>query len=45
MKQDTWDSIDTFNGAHLTVEATFLDGKTESRTLHPLHRPSAAGSV
>ena len=32
MKQDTWDSIDTFNGAHLTVEATFLDGKTESRT-------------
>lgn len=32
MKQDTWDSIDTFDGAHLTVEATFLDGKTESRT-------------
>ena len=32
MKQDTWDSIATFNGAHLTVEATFLDGKTESRT-------------
>lgn len=32
MKQDAWDSIDTFNGAHLTVEATFLDGKTESRT-------------
>ena len=32
MKQDTWDSIDTFNGAHLTVEATFMDGKTESRT-------------
>ncbi len=32
MKQDTWDSIDTFNGAHLMVEATFLDGKTESRT-------------
>ena len=31
MKQDTWDSIDTFDGVHLTVEATFLDGKTESR--------------
>lgn len=27
MKQDTWDSIDTFDGVHLTVEATFLDGK------------------
>lgn len=45
MKQDTWDSIDTFDGAHLTVEATFLDGKTESRTYTLLHRPSAAGSV
>ena len=31
-KQDLWDAIDTFDGAHLTVEVTFADGGTQSRT-------------
>ena len=31
-KQDMWDAIDTFDGAHLTVEVTFADGGTQSRT-------------
>ena len=32
MRQDMWDAIDTFDGAHLTVEVTFADGGTQSRT-------------
>ena len=31
-KQNLWDAIDTFDGAHLTVEVTFADGGTQSRT-------------
>ena len=32
MRQDMWNAIDTFDGAHLTVEVTFADGGTQSRT-------------
>ena len=31
-KQDMWAAIDTFYGAHLTVEVTFADGETQSQT-------------
>ena len=32
LRQDMWNAIDTFDGAHLTVEVTFADGGTQSRT-------------
>ena len=32
IKQGMWDGIDTFDGARLTVEVTFENGKTQSQT-------------
>lgn len=31
LRQDMWNGIDVFDGAHLTVEVTFADSKTQSR--------------
>ena len=32
LKQDFWNGIDYFDGAHLTVEVTFTDGTSQSKT-------------